>query len=209
MGYLQMQVSEKLDRSPDLVRCLQAFSALLSSLTYSASGIEAWLQRFTWNALTDVGFADTFGWHTVAITSQEVELAPSVCGFAATTDPQIGVPWIECNLLVRSEEVAVSLTDWQYRPNVGGALWQVMRHYATFFPNAGVFLTDAIGNGKPWYALQGSTDGDLWAFDLAVIPLSLADAFLQVPSTHEVTKFDNGIGILRLDVWQYPPWSTG
>lgn len=207
MGYLQMQLFVEVKNQDELYYNLERYCELFIELGFDATSLREWIRSFTWDSLNDYGFADTFTWSVIKVDGEILQVAPNICGFAADVDPKINTPWLECNILFTSEDLSFNNQDWRYKPDVGSRLWKLIKMFANTFTNRPVFLTDAIGNGKPWYALKGS-NGDLWAFDLALIPVDCIEFFRLMPSTHKGIYIENGLGIVRGDAWIVLPWNN-
>ena len=66
------------------------------------------------------------------------------------------------------------------RVGAGAIIWKVAQDFSAEFHESGVFFNDSPTVNEPWYSVIGRK-GDLWAFDLALIPTQLATQFWPVP----------------------------
>lgn len=204
-GYVQIQWCGKVSSEKHLLDLLDTFKEFLCTLGFTQELLEQWIVKFSWNDLQEFGFAETYNTISVTFEGEHIHIAPNICGFAGDSNTPIGSNWIELNILFRSLEVSVSDTDWRYKASIGRLIWRLLCDFALVFKLDGVFLTDEAGNAEPWYVLMG-LEGDIWNFDLALIPLQLKERFSSVPPSHETYHLEQWIGIARSEAWVVLPW---
>lgn len=206
-GYLQIQTCIPFKTESEFSDAKRVAERVFVHIGMHHEHIQVWLSKFTWNDLLDFGFVDTTDWNTIIINDTQIQIAPNICGFPKNTDLFIDSHWIEINVLLKSEDVSVSLQDWRYRRDMVMPLWHLVNSIASVNNAFGTFLTDEAGNAKPWYALMGVGEG-LWAFDLALIPPHLAARFSEIPQTHSAYDGAHGLGLARRAAWLVLPWSA-
>jgi len=81
-------------------------------------------------------------------------------------------------------------------PRSVGPLTSIAATLSAHFPDAPLFLTDELSDGRPWEALrEGDPDG-IWQFDLAVIPREWQIPFSNPPG-------DYARGVSGTDTWYF------
>lgn len=111
--------------------------------------------------------------------------------------------WITFDLYFEAEPLREGLTS-RYLPEQGRALWYILRRFASF-GEIGAYLTDEAQDSKTYEALTEGK-GNLWEFDLALIPQALSQHFLTVPPLFERVVVQEGIAFARRDRWITFPW---
>lgn len=111
--------------------------------------------------------------------------------------------WITFNLYFEAEPLREGATS-RYLPKQGRVLWDLIRRFATF-GEIGAYLTDEAQQSGTYEALKEGK-GNLWAFDLALIPEVLSPRFHSVPALFERVEVQEGIAFARRDRWIIFPW---
>jgi hypothetical protein len=111
--------------------------------------------------------------------------------------------WITFNLYFEAEPLREGATS-RYLPEQGKALWDSIRRFASF-GEIGAYLTDEAQQSVTYESLKEGK-GNLWEFDLAVIPQALAQHFHTLPPLFERVVVQEGIAFARRDRWMTFPW---
>jgi hypothetical protein len=202
-GYIILQTYAQLPTEPTLQATFQTYMHFLEKIGYKDNRTSAWLSTFTWNDLESYGFAGTSSPREIVVAGQELLVTPGVNGFVRTAMPKLNIPWVELNLLFKGEHVTYSPHDWKYRPDAGASLWKLMLEFSALFMESGTYLLDEAHDGQPWYALLGA-DGELWSFDLALVPNALLPCFSSMPGSYQRGPSQNVLVHTR--AWPKMPW---
>jgi hypothetical protein len=133
--------------------------------------------------------------------------APHIVGYTPDVFPGQDRGWLEVGMLFETEDLQTgsSFSTWAYRPGLGAAIWNLMKHFGPAFSDVGVFFTDEAQDGQPLEGIVEDTDAR-WQFDLAWIPENIADRFPPRPDAFIRHPVSGGIGMARTDAWSDPPW---
>lgn len=196
---------------PELGDKLRLFARILEDLGASSDLTTEWLRSISWES-DGSGFGylgNPMPLDQMRLNSEVVSARPHILGYTEFALPGTTVPWVELSLVFEGHWLITHFVGsderWQYVPGVGRAVWSVIQTYARRLPDSGVFFNVSPLVDEPWHALLGK-NGNLWAFDAASVPGSLAETFQPVPQGYSQAVRENRIGFARDSFWQVPPW---
>lgn len=190
---------------PDVV---SRFGAVLRACGVRDARVEEFLRTLAPERWEE-GFSFTghHAWVEFASAEFPLRAAPHVLGYTPDAFPGQDRRWLEVGLLFETEELQTgsSFSTREYKPGLGSAIWNLMKHFGPAFGDIGVFFTDEAQDGRP---LQGILDetSSRWEFDLAWIPEKNARLFLPIPDAFVPQSVPGGVGIARKAAWSDPPW---
>lgn len=190
---------------------LQLFAGILEDLGAPPDLTAEWLRSISWES-DGSGFGylgNPVPLNQIRLNGEVVTARPHILGYTEIALPGTTVPWVELSLLFEGEwlinHFVGSEERWHYVPGVGRAVWSVIQTYARRSPVSGVFFNVSPLVDEPWHALLGR-GGDLWAFDVASIPRSLAETFQAAPQGYSQMVSENRISFARDAFWEVLPW---
>lgn len=194
----------------------QQFQALLDRLGYSSPEAAQWHANLGWDA-EDQWFGPTSDEPRkicgLAVNGKELFARAGVLGWSAAIVPGLQEHWVSLELSFETESTEQYLVTasvfapvaGKYIAGLGRALWQVMCQFASEFPHDPIYCVFEGWEGESWQALVTGR-GNLWSFDAALVPWSLADRFKPVPGDYVVESQPQGIALARPAVWSKLPW---
>lgn len=196
---------------PELVSKLRLFASILEDLGVSPMLTADWLASISWED-DGSGFGcmgDPLQLNRIRLNGDVVTARPHLLGYTDLALPGTPVPWVQLSLFFEGEweipHVAGSEVRWRYIAGIGRLIWRVIQAYSVRMPDSAVFFNDYASVNEPWYALLG-VGGNLWDFDVASVPGSLARIFQPVPDNYAQMAGQNRIGFARMAYWQIAPW---
>ena len=191
----------------DLDAALDRCQSLLMQIGFAPGETREWLSQVTWAAVAAGGWGGMFpAGQVITAGGRDFWGTPYLNVFTTLTIPELDTPWLELELLFPVEDLTFSPHSSKYKPDTGSGLWQILRAFSGMLGTCGVYLTDEVGDGQTWQALQGGA-ANLWSFDLALIPHEMARHFTDVPRSYEKAVFPYGVGLARIDFWTRLPWA--
>jgi hypothetical protein len=188
---------------------LSRYRSVLQTIGCYDQSVEAWLTGIAWD-VAENGFVYTGchdPWVEFESAGMRLKAGPHVIGFTPQAYPSADAPWIEFGLLFETQDLqtGASFSTWEYRPKIGSAIWNLMKHFGPAFSEVGVFLTDEAQDGQPLQGIVEDTDAR-WEFDLAWIPDSNARLFPPAADGFIRHRVPGATGVARRGVWTAPPW---
>lgn len=176
------------------------------------SQLSEWLNRITWDP-DDGGFVQVgspLPFDGLSIDRRVIEAEPYVVGYADASVPGDELPWVQLSLVIGNEQAALLVDEasGRYKPGVGKVVWSATQEFAQVFCESAVFFNDGPSVNEPWKALI-EANGDLWAFELALIPYNLAARFQVMPADMMRIALPDRIGYALDSCWRLPPWHEG
>lgn len=191
-----------------LALLLERFARMLHSLGFTGKDLDSRFDQVAWEP-DGGGFAHMckpVTNHGITLDGQLLQARPYILGY--TQAP--GTPWLQLSLVFDSDTVKAMRDSTTYimRRGTGAAIWRIARGYAATFPHFAIFFSDFPSVNLPWKALTGR-QGDLWWFDLAVIPESLAPRFMPIPDGYSSLELAGAVAIAPQAPWGTLPWEDG
>lgn len=187
------------DSMVELARQLGAGSDLL----------EMWRTDLHWNK--DGSGPAVMGpsiWIPVATSAhQPLQARPYLMANASAGES--GQPWFLIGFVFGEEahlEAADADQHWRYRRGVGAIVWRLAWTLHERFPGALVIFGASPLILMPWKALTGR-NGDLWCWDLAIVPPPLIRRFEPIPEGFESIQIGETVALARADAWHVLPWT--
>jgi hypothetical protein len=202
----------------ELAHKLDLFATILDDLGAPTSPITEWLAGISWES-DGSGFgrlSDPVPLGRARLNGDIITARPYVLGYTPPTVPGT-MPWVQLSLEFAGEWEISYFEGGEGRFHIGGEerqryvagigqlVWGVIQAFVRRLPNLPVFCNDSASVNFPWYALLGK-DYDLWDFDAASIPTSLAHVYAPTPSGYARTASESHVGFARMSWWQVPPW---
>ena len=196
----------------DLPALLQRYVKMLQAAGFSTQGLEERLASITWepdgsgfgflgNPLTD---------DLTTLSGESLAVRPYVLGYTDATIEELETPWVQLSLVFEGHmvELMMNSVSGKMRAGANTIIWETAQQFSGEFHESGVFFNDSPTVNEPWYSLSGR-EGDLWAFDLALIPTQLAPQFWPVPEGYAYIHLSETLGLARLISWEVVPWTDG
>ena len=141
----------------------------------------------------------------IDLLGTSLNVRPYVMGWTPEVIKQISEPWLEISLLFETEEIITDYRTLQLKDDVKNPIWNTMVLISKHFNETGTYLTDEVTDGRPWEALLGCNN-DIWSFDAAIIPPSIAPNYNKLPKNYINKKVNETIYLVNRDVWSKEPW---
>lgn len=189
---------------------LRRFAAMLRGIGFTGPDLDHQFAHVHWESGGEgFGFlCEPITCSSIPINGQSLCLQPYILGY---TDYQRAEgPWVQLSLVFDSD-FAEKVTCSADKPSVrmlcgaGNAIWRLATAFAEAFPESGIFFSDGPSVNLPWAALTGAK-GDLWWFDLAIIPAPLISRFTPQPDGYASSPLSDGAAIAPLAAWDVLPW---
>lgn len=191
-----------------LLAMLEDYKRALERLGLLDEKVIRWLTTIDWEP-----GEDTFGFSiekpldlNVAATSLQVR--PVVeCWGADSSNEEL---WYQAGLLFDTERLKAS-TDWfeqDFHPEAAGVVWHTMRAFSQAFPTRVIYFVHEAWS-LDLMSYHRDQEGDLWRFDLALVPQTLFTRFSPLPSTYISHEFPYGWGVVQKEWQPVLPWLAG
>lgn len=197
----------------ELAAHLERYAAVLTRLEANAPQVREWLAQIGWPE-GDSGFVaegSAIALSALTVNDSPLVAEPYILGYASSLFQRSTTPWLQCSLVFEYDSQVLEvgmLDDLRYRPEVSKPIYRAARAFAGEFAHIPVFFNDFASVNRPWKALLGE-DGNLWTFDLAIVPPQLATTFANLPAGYARADLADGIALAPIARWSILPWSEG
>jgi hypothetical protein len=192
----------------DAKASVQAFLRLLAQIGYRHASIDVWPDQIDCSEPGYVFVNPAAPWQTLD-GPPALHVRPSVLGWDDILEFHISfeAERLTQEVIGYTDEGYRTAVAWQYHRAIGVQLWHWMRKFSLTFPDFGVYPTLDGSGGVPGEALIAG-NGDLWQFDLALVPHDLAERFVVVPENYHRSILGYGIALARTNMWPEYPWDN-
>lgn len=195
-----------------LAALLQRYVKMLQGIGFTDPNLEKQLARVTWEPDgSGFGFlGNPLMCDRITLSGQPFTVRPYVLGYTDAAIEGLEVPWIQLSLLFedRMVELLMDRASGRMHAEAGSVIWNIAQGFSAEFHESGVFFNDSATVNEPWNTLTGR-EGDLWAFDLALIPTQLMPQFWPIPEGYTYIHLSETWGLARLISWEVVPWTDG
>ncbi len=190
---------------------LDHFGQALAKLGGDRSTVLSWLRQVDWpnNGSGFVSEGDAFRLSGNSGIDTPLIGAPYVFGYTPFSIPGLQPNWVQVSLIFDDTSETLEVmegSEWKYRPRVGWAAFGVMREFVRFLGGSLVYFGDFSSSNQSWHALHGR-DGNLWAFDCALVSPSLSARFEPLSAGYDREPLPEGIAFARRARWMSEPWA--
>ncbi|MGB8347218.1 MAG: hypothetical protein WCD86_20190 [Ktedonobacteraceae bacterium] len=191
---------------------LEQLSKFLSQLGYKHTELIPWISQITWSSSDEDRDAHILNLPKTIVLNR---LEPLPCAGLEVLIQRDVNPissndgWLKPGILFDAETVR-DISTGRYKPEVGKTLWYLFQQLAGVFREGGIYFTDEWQEGRVVWTVAGlRRELNLWAFDLALIPNTLAIRFGTTPEVMQRIDLGDWIGFARSDRWPRLPWNGG
>lgn len=199
-------------REDALTELLQRYANLLQSIGFTDQHVQEQLANVTWEPDgSGFGFlGEPLASDVITMTGHPVIARPYILGYTDAAIAGLKLPWVQLSLMFegRMVDLFMDRISGKMRPGAGAVIWRIAQDISKEFHESGVFFNDSPTVNEPWYSLT-DREGNLWAFDLALIPEHLAALFWPVPEGYTPIRLSEALGLARLVSWESVPWTEG
>ncbi len=152
--------------------------------------------------------------HVNSSREQAVTARPHLSGFDDTLPGTETTPWFSAAFVFESASDAYgasgnTLTA-KYTPDFGDAVLTVAQwlvsEFESEFLTIGAYFSSYVVVLEPWQYLLG-IGGNLWAFDLAVVPQRLSAQFQEMPTRYTFQECGTTLCLANSGAWARLPWT--
>jgi len=128
-----------------------------------------------------------------------LNLRPIVLGWTPRISEDINECWLEVELLFESDQIINDYKTGEFKDGIKDKIVNYMISFSKYFNETGIYFTDEVTDGLPWEALIGIGDF-IWAFDIAMIPLSVEKFYSDMPTEFKKQKIEDKNFYIRDEV---------
>jgi len=136
----------------------------------------------------------------------QLHIRPYVTGWTPKERKELQDTWIEVSLLFLTVEIEnrIGQIKDEHKPLV----WAMMEKFSKEFTESGVFFTNEVTDGRPWWTLISEENEGIWEFDAAILPEFLSHRYKDCPTEMFININANTIFFARKSIWRTEPWLT-
>lgn len=189
---------------------LHRYLTVLQSIGFVDPDLEEQLSSVMWEP-DGSGFGylgKPLVYDTSTVNGQLFMARPYVLGYTDAAIKGLKIPWVQLSLVFedRMAELLIDRLSGRMREGAGSVIWRIAQGFSAEFHDSGVFFNDSVSVNEAWNSLTGR-GGNLWAFDLALIPTQLASHFWPIPEGYTHISLSEALGLARLVSWDVLPWA--
>jgi len=196
-----LQTFEKLDGA-NYKPTLDRFESVLRQIGLWNNEVENEFKSFEWK-VEDNGFvysSITQARHFKTKFS-DVQVRPLVMVYTPAIDASFRDNWMTCDLLIEAEDLRRGAYYEKSYDLVEALTFEMFGE----FRQTGIYFTDEAQDGQDFDGLRTNDKTKLWQFDYALVPLTLAHVYNDIPPTHAVIERDNALEIFYKERWKKSP----
>ena len=131
-----------------------------------------------------------------------------VLGWTPKTFPELNNDWLAFELLFETDKIDDSLDPKliRYKQEAQPVIWYLLKLFAQYFPDLGVFFTDEYQDGRAWSGLTKNASVKYWDFEAAIIQVPIQDRYKPVANGYFSQNSNGQLWLARKSSWETPPW---
>lgn len=205
--YAQIQTSFTGER-PKLAAIIHSYESFLTQINFDTHKIKAWIVQMKSLLETGEKFGDIYkevvpividNKKTINCIGLSLLLEKSAYTFGSN------VCMLSLELLFNTEDIRDVSTSF-YKIGVGEAIWRIFTSLHAVFPETKIYFTDEWQNSQ-LKDIPDERNGDIWAFDAALIPQVFMPDFSPIPFSMKCYMTKSIVGFARNDRWKILPWT--
>ena len=197
-------------REEELPTLLTRFARMLLGLGFTGADLDKQFAQVQWEP-DGSGFGylcESAVCTSTIVGGRPLTAQPYILGYIDSKE--VEAPWVQLSLVFDGEMIeavnySVDGPTAMKLNGAGAAIWRLARAYSAEFPDSGVFFSDSPSVNQPWEALKG-VGGNLWWFDLALIPPQLTGRFLPIRDGYAHIQLDEAMVLAPFAAWEKLPW---
>lgn len=186
---------------PALLQCHQA---ALEQLGLLNEEVARWLASIDWSP--DEDYLESAPYPTIELQGASTTLQVRPAAIWDYDPPRMG-GWYQFGLLFETEQV-MDMTLYpglEFLPAPSSMIWRAMRIFAQAFPGVVIYFLHEAAELPMLYVLE-TQQGNLWQFELALLPSFLVPRFEPIPDTYTCQEVTEGLAVAQRACWPVLPW---
>ncbi len=180
-------------------RAMERFAKVLKAINAWNDEVAESFASFKWEVDVDGSVYSTFTSPRLRSSFSPTSIWPYAF-VSLLEDEQVDGHWMVFNLYLETDDL-LNMGTGEYFPTTYPLVKSLSLAVHAEFGQTGVYFTDEMQDAAELEVFAHNDHSQLWQFDYAIIPLSLAHLYNHLPATHAINKHESHIEAWNVERW--------